>query len=737
MLVSSILRISCIGLLGLGLLMTAGPARADLETVPNATAMDEGTQVSEDDDLAEMNLADLMALEITSVSRKAERLSHTAAAIHVITGEDIRRSGVTSIPEALRMAPGLHVANITGNRWAISSRGFSDEFANKLLVLIDGRSVYTPLFSGVFWDVQDVMLEDVDRIEVIRGPGATVWGANAVNGVINIITKKASDTQGGLLTGGAGSYENGFGGFRWGGSVGDDLHYRIYGKYFDRDSLQAEGPGDGEDDWTMSRAGFRIDWRASDRDDLTLQGDIYRGEVGWRTTEFRDYAPLDMGLVSQNIDVEGWNMLGRWTRELGEASEVSVQAYFDRTERPIEFLKEVRKTTDLDMHHRLPLGERHDIVWGAGYRWTTDDTKDSISLMLDPASRSDHLFSAFIQDEIELWKDRLSLTLGSKFEHNDYTGFEYQPSGRLLFTPNDDHTFWASVSRAVRTPSRTDHDVRFPFQATTESFRETFSVAVPTGLPFPFPATVDMSAPVAFDFSVVPFLTGDEDVESERLLSYEAGYRFTPSPRFSIDVAAFYNDYGDLRSVEVGLADSSALEAFIPTAITASLLGASTPTLDEPGVTSVILLANEIEARTHGVEVASHLEVLDWWNVHLSYSWMVVNVHTRSRSLDATSEDSLEHSSPSHMLHVRSLMDLPHGFEIDTSLYYVEGIFGGDVPSNVRVDLRLGWEAREGLRFSVVGQNLFDGRRPEFEDSIFGPRSLVERSVHGKVEWAF
>ncbi|MCP5059846.1 MAG: TonB-dependent receptor [bacterium] len=733
----SILRDGWLGLLGLVFLVAAGPARADLETISETGIPEESARPSADDDLAEMDLADLMSLEITSVSRKSERLSRTAAAVYVITNEDIRRSGVTTIPEALRMAPGLHVAKITANRWAISSRGFSNEFANKLLVLIDGRSVYTPLFSGVFWDVQDVMLEDVDRIEVIRGPGATVWGANAVNGVINIITKKAADTQGGLLTAGTGSYENGFGGFRWGGSVGDDLHYRVYGKYFDRDSLQADGGVDGEDEWTMSRGGFRVDLQASERDELTFQGDIYRGEVGWRTNEFRNYAPLDVGLVSQNIDVEGWNLLGRWTRELGPDSEISVQAYFDRTERPIEFLEEVRKTTDLDMHHRFALGERHDLVWGLGYRWTTDDTKDSMTVMLDPASRSDHLFSAFIQDEIELWEDLVSVTLGSKFEHNDYTGFEYQPSGRLLFTPNDDHTFWASVSRAVRTPSRTDHDVRFPFEATTGSFSDTFVVAVPTGLPFPFPASVNVNAPVAFDFAVVPFLMGDEDVESERLLAYEVGYRFTPSPRFSVDIAGFYNDYGDLRSVEQGALDSSELEAFIPTAIMASLLGSRTPTLREPGITSAILLDNELEARNYGIEVASHVEVRDWWNLHLSYSWLVVNAHTRSRSMDNTSEDSLEHSSPSHLLHVRSLMDLPHGFEIDTSLYYVENIFGGDIPSNVRVDLRLGWEMREGLRFSVAGQNLFDGRRPEFEDSIFGPRSLVERSVHGKVEWAF
>jgi iron complex outermembrane receptor protein len=643
-------------------------------------------------DLADLSLEDLMDLEVTSVSKKAEKLSDSAAAIYVITNEDIRRSGATSIPEALRMAPGVQVAQISANRWAISARGFNGEFANKLLVLIDGRSVYTPLFSGVFWDVQDVMLEDVARIEVIRGPGATLWGANAVNGVINVITRSAEETQGALLVSGAGSNERAFGSMRWGGKVGEDVHYRVYGKYFDRDGFQTPEGDNAEDGWKVGRGGFRVDWELDDDDALTLQGDYYLGEVGERHVVVESIVPPVTPLTDENADIEGWNAQARWTHRFSETSELSLQSYFDRTKRDIEFASETRDTVDVDFQHRFALGGRQEILWGTGYRWTQDRTRGSQRVYFDPDKRHDNLFSAFAQNEIALVKERLYLTLGSKIEHNDYTGFEYQPSGRLLFKPHEQHTLWASVARAVRTPSRAGEDVAL-----------TQEVAPPGGPPLFLPVVQ------------VTHLDGDADIKSEEMLAYEAGYRFTPSPRFSADVALFYNDYDNVRSIEfVGLDFATVPGA----AILNNAFG------------------NEFGGESYGAEIASRWDVLPWWQLSGSYSYMTLNLNSRG-STDTTTEASTEGAVPTHMFNLRSFVDLPGNFEFDTMLYYVENLPSGGVPSYTRIDLRLGWRPRPDLRLSLIGQNLQEAKHSEFNDTLLWPASKSERGVYGKVEWSF
>ena len=398
-------------------------------------------------DLAEISLDELVNLKVTSVSKKPENLSHAPAAITVITGEDIRRSGATTIAEALRLAPGLEVARQDSVSWAISSRGFNDIFANKLLVLVDGRSVYTPLFSGVYWDVQDTLLEDIDRIEVIRGPGAALWGANAVNGVINITTKTAKETQGGLVTGGGGTEERGFGSVRYGGKINDQSWYRVYAKYFNRDDSAMPAGGPAGDEWDGLRGGFRVDWEHSPPNLLTLQGDIYSG------TEHQRYAlatptPPYSSLQPQKIQVAGGNLLGRWTHTFNEDADLRFQTYYDRTQRELEIFKEDRDTFDLDLQLHHPFGERQDIVWGLGYRHTDSyNLKSNFNLSFVPTDRKTEEYSALVQDEISLVRDRLRLTIGSKFEHNDYTGFEIQPSGRLLWTPHPRHSAWASISR--------------------------------------------------------------------------------------------------------------------------------------------------------------------------------------------------------------------------------------------------------------------------------------------------
>lgn len=467
----------------------------DAATATAAESAPDSVSIS---NLAQMSLEELSNIEVTSVSKKAEPLSDAPAAVYVITQEDIRRSGATSIPEILRLAPNLQVARVDASQYAISARGFNSTTANKLLVLIDGRSVYTPLYSGVFWDVQDVMIEDIERIEVISGAGGTLWGANAVNGVINIITRKSGNTQGGLASVGAGNAENGASA-RHGGKLGEDATYRIYGKIFNRDNTVRENGSDASDAWHKGQFGFRTDWTRTG-DTLTLQGDAYDGTI--------DQALYD------NKEISGGNLIARWNRELQDGASLQVQTYYDHTRRfyPGTF-GEVLDTYDVDVQHASHRGSKHDIVWGGGYRYARDAVTNSAMLAFLPADKDLTLGNIFAQDEIAL-AERLKLTLGLRLEHNNYTGLENQPNVRLAWKPSEQVLWWSSIARAVRTPSRID--------------REFF---VPGSPPY-------------------TFLDGGPDFQSEKLTAYEIGYRVTPSQQASLSVSAFYNDYDQLRSIE-------------------------------------------------------------------------------------------------------------------------------------------------------------------------------------------
>ena len=453
------------------------------------------------DALKKLSIEQLMNLQVTSVSKRPERLSETASAIQVITQEDIRRSGAASLAEALRLATNLQVAQLDSRQWAISARGFNGTAANKLLVLIDGRTVYTPLFSGVFWDVQEVPLADIDRIEVISGPGATLWGANAVNGVINVITKDAKDTQGLLVAGGGGTEQHGFGTVRYGAVLGSKVHARIYGRGFDRDATAFPNGQDAADDWHLEQGGFRMDWDASTVNRATLQGDLYDGRIA-----------QDSG---GDIVVSGRNVMAKWSRTLSERSSLAAQLYYDRTHRDIPGLfGEDLDTYDVDLQHSTRLGTRHDVVWGLGYRLINDRTvvgSDSTLAFL-PSHVAREWFTGFVQDEIALVPNRVHVTVGTKIEHNDYTGFEIQPSGRLSWRLAPSGTLWAAVSRALRTPSRID--------------RELFAPAKP-----PY------------------FLAGGPDFHSEEELAYELGYRHRQGS-LALSVATFYSRYHGLRSLE-------------------------------------------------------------------------------------------------------------------------------------------------------------------------------------------
>ncbi|PYP02819.1 MAG: TonB-dependent receptor [Gemmatimonadetes bacterium] len=508
--------------------------------------------------LKKLSIEQLMNLQVTSVSKRPERLSQTASAIQVITQEDIRRSGASSLAEALRLATNLQVAQVDSRQWAISARGFNSTTANKLLVLIDGRTVYTPLFSGVFWDVQEVPLQDIDRIEVISGPGATLWGANAVNGVINVITKDAKDTQGLLLSGGGGTEQHGFGTVRYGAALGSRVRARIYGRGFDRDATMRTNGQDAADDWYLGQGGFRIDWEASSASRATLQGDLYDGRISQPSP-------------GADIAVSGGNVTAKWSRTISGKSSLAGQLYYDRTHRDIPGLfAEDLDTYDVDLQHGTRLGARHDVVWGLGYRLINDRIVNSSFLAFLPAHVARQWFTGFVQDEIALVPNRLHVALGTKIEHNDYTGFEIQPSGRVNWRLSPSGTLWAAVSRALRTPSRID--------------RELF-------------------ARVSAD----SFLAGGPGFHSEEELAYELGYRHQQGS-LALSVATFYSRYHGLRSLE---------QVYV-----------------NPLAPDTVVIGNGQDGESYGAELTADYRVTDRWRLRAGYTELRVHVWPNPGSTD-------------------------------------------------------------------------------------------------------
>lgn len=633
-------------------------------------------------DPTQISLEELLQIEVISLTKKPESLAEAAAAVYVITPDDIRRSGVTSLPEALRLAPGVQVAHIDANKWAVGVRGFASRLSRSLLVLIDGRSVYSPLFAGVYWEVQDTLLEDVERIEVIRGPGGTIWGANAVNGVINIITKRAQETQGGLLVGGGGSEEQGFGGVRYGGKIGENLFYRVYGKAFNRDAAFHSTVPD-FDDWRMGQAGFRLDWDGHHADTVTVQGDFYTGEVGQRAA-VTTFTPPFRTTVEADADLAGGNLLGRWQRVFSATSELRVQLYYDRTDRREPTFREARDTFDLDVQHHFRLPWQQEIIWGLGYRVTSGDTAAVPTTVFTPDRRTDQLFSAFVQDEIRILADHLRLTIGAKFEHNDYSGFEIQPGARLVWIPAPRHTVWGAITRAVRTPSRVEHDLRV------------------TGLLDPTTLTFGRAI-------------GSAAFESEKLLAYELGYRLQPVHQLFLDVTAFYNRYTDLLSLERGVPFTEA-----------------TP---PPGHVLVpFFLRNGLHGESYGIELAADWQPFDWWRVSGAYAYLQLNLQRDQGSMDTTTALSTEGSSPHHQVSLRSFMTLPGDLEFDLVWRYVDRLPSQGVASYLTLDARLGWRPLPQLTIAVVGQNLLMDHHAEFGGGSSGTTE-IERSVYGKVTW--
>jgi iron complex outermembrane receptor protein len=475
-------------------------------------------------DLSQLSIEELMNREVTSVSKMSQRAFDSAAAVFVITQQDIRRSGVTTIAEALRMVPGMVVARIDANKWAVSARGFNSRFANKMLVLVDGRTVYTPAFSGTYWETLDPVLADIDRIEVIRGPGASLWGANAVNGIINIITKGSQDTQGGLVDVTVGDEERGIVDLRYGTELAEHMYLRAYGKYSKRDGQLDVNGEDAQDDWDLKRGGFRADWRTSGSDIFMLQGDIYHTNRDQNFVLPSSSSPTGSERVRDSGTLSGNSLLGRWEQIQSLSSRTALQFYYQREESDDLLGNYDLDIFDIDFQHEVALLKGNELIWGGEYRFNSDDFNDVPLLTMSPRQRDYSLFGAFVQDKVNLFNNRLEVTLGSKFEYNSFTGWEVQPTVRALWDIASRHRLWMAVSRATRTPSRVELNGKLNV------------IGLPSGTLGLLPSRI--------------VFQGDDELKSETLVAYELGYRTWPADNLFLDIVAFFNDYDELRTGE-------------------------------------------------------------------------------------------------------------------------------------------------------------------------------------------
>ena len=650
-------------------------------------------RAAEPPDLTQKSLEDLMNIAVTSVSKKEQKTSQAAAAIFVISRDDIRRSGALNIPDLLRMVPGLDVAQIDSGNWAISARGFNGQYSNKLLVLIDGRTVYSPMFAGVFWDAQNVPLDSIERIEVIRGPGSAVWGSNAVNGVINIITKSAGNTQGGSIVAGAGDASVGPETIVYGGNARALGDYRVSAQGFNYSALPTLARLPGQDDWRFVHGGFRTDTTLSSRDSLTTEGEAYQGNAGEMAFVPVSLLPPENATLALRDHFTGWNLLTRWNRTVSPGSATSLQVYFDRTTRGDSTYGIGLNTVDIDFQHHIVWGARQDIVWGLGYRLTSDYIAPEFRISATPHNRDTQLFSSFAQDEIAIVPDRVHLSLGARLEHNDYTGFSLQPSARMVWTPDSKNSVWAAVSGADRTPARSDTSFRVNFET----------------LP---------GSPETGNLPMLVSLFGNPDQKNENLTAFEAGYRTTLTSRFSLDTTAFYNRYRDLESVQPG---AVRLET-------------------NPGPAHLLIpetFGNSLFGETHGVETFANWKITNFWTLNPGYSFFSMHLHEFAGSQDA-SIPGTQGGSPDHQAQLRSSVSLPHNLQWNASTYFVNRLPAQSIPSYTRFDTGLNWLVGERTSLSLVGQNLLKDLHPENNGPISTVQSgLMRRAVYGKITWSF
>jgi iron complex outermembrane receptor protein len=626
-------------------------------------------------DYFDMTLEQLLQIEVLSVSKKPEAVASAPAAVYVVTTDQIQRSGVTNIPDALRLVPGVQVARLDSNSWAISIRGFNSPLSNKLLVLVDGRSIYNPVFGGTLWEAHNLMLEDVERIEVIRGPGGSLWGANAVNGVINIITKNSRDTQGNLASVIYGNEEKGTLNARHGGRIGEDGTYRVYAKGFRQDESRKPGGGDTYDNWDGFRSGFRADWG----DAFMLQGDVYRTNAEQLRTDYSLFPPY-AAVKQQDIRYQGAHLLGRWSDKRPNDAQLALQAYINWTQRdePFNFNDE-RITYDVDAQYNFAPRGIHELIIGGGLRLLNDNKQGSHNVEFNPRKRRDELYSFFIQDKITLQPDAWFLTLGSKFEYNDFSGYEPQPNIRLQWNATSKQTFWSAISRAVRTPTAIEEDVTSTLGA----------------------------APNA-----LVALEPNDHFHSEELVAYELGYRHQISPRLSLDIAAFYNDYQNLTTTSI-LAPRLVMNG-----------------IDPLHILIPVQFTNEMKGTTSGVEIASNWSLNDSLNFMMNYSYLHLELEHQDPA-----QKGAEQLYPRHQAGIAIFYNLGNQWTLDTTATYVDELV--TTPAYIRWNLILGKQLGNNLRVNLIGKNLGDSHHPEFGSMADINAAEIERSIFAKVTWSF
>ena len=662
------------------------------------------------DTFLDLDLKDVLNLEITSVSKKPQTVSKSAAAVFVITSDDIRRMGARTIPDALRMAPGIEVAQISASAWAVTARGFNGRFANKLLVLVDGRTVFSPSFSGVFWDVQDMVLADIERIEVIRGPGGATWGANAVKGVVNIITKSAAATQGGLLEASTGTAERGTLSMRYGGKLEGLGHWRLYAKGFDREGLRLKSTGNqGFDDWRQQRMGGRADLNPSAADAMTIQAEVYQGRHGESAVLSNPASSSFFATTASTQALSGGHLLVRWQRELENSNSLTVQSYFDNTVRdwPAHGWQRIN-TFDSDLQYRMRSFKGHDLVMGMSYRSTRDDTTASTTgiaadtlqhIELSQDRIKTRTWSVLVQDDITLRPQTVILTLGARLEQYGHETAKTSPSTRLLWTPTEDQTFWATAGHANRTPSRSDNGglARILLPA-NYSFN---------GTPLPFPAFQEVSG---------------AQHDPEEHWAYEIGWKQRWAPGLTTDLNAYVNDYSRRTQglTRLGLCrpgqGTVALSCFYPG--------------------STLAVTNNIEGQAKGLEIAA-----DW---HASRQHRLqANLTRFAISNPITSVDiNAVGSSPLWAGSIRWSYSPSAQTELDLALRQFGRLtnvaFGQSIPGYRAVDMRWAWRSSPGTQWELVGRNLLGGRHQEFiSESGGSAATLIGPSMNVGVRLQF
>lgn len=660
---------------------------------------------AETEALIGLSLEELLQVTVTSVSRKPQSLSASPAAIFVISQDDIRRSGARTIPDLLRMVPGMQVAQVDSSTWAVTARGSNGIFADKLLVLMDGRTLYDPLFSGVYWENQDTNLESIDRIEVIRGPGAALWGANAVNGVINIITKNSKDTHGFKAAVAAGTSTKIETNVQWGGGIGDDIDYRVFGKYFSRDGFATKQSGDVYDDWNIGRVGGRLDWSVGGADTITVTSEYYDGDVGQNVLNNSLTPPSS---VSQNIDRETMGVFVNvgWDHIFSETSDLSIKTYYDHREHDNLSPRTDQDAFDLDLQHRFRLWSRHDIVWGFGIRNNSDKTIGDDTIMLNPNERTQRLYSGFIQDEIRLIGDEVFATLGTKIEKSNFSpgnDWEWSPNLRLNWLISDTNTLWGSVARAIRTPSRIEQNGRIlgfvdpPFSPTNPD-------------PFAFALTIN----------------GDPTFDNEEVTAYEIGYRAQPLESITVDVALFLHHYEDIR-----------LSSTQPLVCQPAGLPISDPGCFMFGLPDYLELAIDFVNQTHedtkGIEIAISYSATDWWRIYSAYSYLDIDSDAPTNLPITTGADS-----PEHQLSVRSNINLGDTINLDIWARFIDELKVQNVDDYFGLDVRLAWQALPSLELRVVGRNLIESSHLEFREETGENISVeVDREFFAELLWQF